>query len=317
MARRVVSLPGKISNYEFIALGAIGCVYQLSARIAIKFTLEPGAEELTKENSMFDLFEKHAPCPHVVQSFLRIPGANFLAFMSGGSLYIRLRSRQVRDGPFGKVLRVEKTEPVELVGRWPGELTSAVVWLEGLGYVHGDLRSNNLLLDGNDRLKLADFDCVGKVGEPSGGNAPPWARVLGDDFETADGVGGQRGSFGTNGPRTEQFAIGSNLYCMVYGFEPYEDRDDQGPVIVDLLQDMKFPELRGGRLDGIIDRCWRGHYAQLEDLLEEVEGPDGAALAGEAFSRKHIEDCRKECQALVDDGLLGALVTSIALRRPG
>jgi len=38
-----------------------------------------------------------------------------------------------------------------------------------------------------------------------------------------------------NGPRTEQFAIGSNLYCMVYGFEPYEDRDDRGPVIAEVL----------------------------------------------------------------------------------
>lgn len=180
-----------------------------------------------------------------------------------------------------------------------------MVWLEGLGYVHGDLRSNNLLLDGYDHLKLADVDSVEKVGEPSGGNAPPWARLLGDDAEV-DGVGGQRGSFGVNGPRTEQFAIGSNLYCMVYGLEPYEDGDDEGPVIVGLLQDMKFPELRGGQLDGIVDRCWRGHYAQLKGLLEEVEGLDGAALEDEAFSREYIEDCRRECQALVDDGLLGS-----------
>ena len=98
--------------------------------------------------------------------------------MSGGSLHDRLRSHQIRDGYFGKVLRVDKTEPVDLVERWLRGLSSAVVWLEGLGYVHGDLRPINLLLDEREHLKLADLDCAERVGEPSSGNGAPWARVL-------------------------------------------------------------------------------------------------------------------------------------------
>ncbi|KAI1499840.1 kinase domain-containing protein [Biscogniauxia marginata] len=304
MTMDVVKLPGKISAYRVLSRGAIGWVYQINDRIALKYAREPDSKEFAKENDMFDLFEKHPPCPHVVQSFLRLPDANFLAFMSGGSLDDRLKSHQVRDGPFGKVLRVDKAEPVELVERWLRELCGAVVWLESLGYVHGDLRPSNFLLDRGDHLKLGDFDCAEKVSEPSSGNGAPWARVLGDD---EDEVGAQRGSFGINGPRTEQFAIGSNLYYMVYGFEPYEDRDDRGPVIVELLQDMKFPELRDGRLDSIIHRCWRGRYQQLKDLLEEVETVSGMTPSSEAvtISREYLDDYRDECQALVEDGLLG------------
>lgn len=302
----VVKLPGKITAHRFLSLGAIGWVYQINDRIALKYARTPDSEELARENDMFDIFEKHhPPCPYVIQSFLRLPDANFLAFMSGGSLDDRLKSHQVRDGPFGKVLCVNKTEPVELVRQWLQELCSAVVWLESLGYVHGDLRPNNLLLDKNNNLKLADFDCTEKVGEPSSGNGAPWARVLGDD---ADKVGGRRGSFGINGPRTEQFAIGSNLYCMLYGFEPYEDRDDRGPVVVDLLQDMEFPELRNGDLDSIIDRCWKGRYEQLKDLLEEAEALGGTTPSSETVMTISTEDflqCRKECEALVQDGLLG------------
>lgn len=129
MATGVVKLPGKISAYKFISRGAIGWVYQVNDRIALKYAREPDAEEFARENSMFDLFEKHRlHCPHIVQSFLRLPNVNFLAFMSGGSLHDRLRSHQIRDGYFGKVLRVDKTEPVDLVERWLRGLSSAVQW---------------------------------------------------------------------------------------------------------------------------------------------------------------------------------------------
>lgn len=76
---------------------------------------------------MFDLFEKHPHCPHVIQRFLRIPNAKLLNFMSRGSLNDRLGSNQVRESPFEKVLRVEETEQVELVERWLKELCGAVV----------------------------------------------------------------------------------------------------------------------------------------------------------------------------------------------
>ncbi|KAJ8132469.1 hypothetical protein O1611_g1161 [Lasiodiplodia mahajangana] len=178
MAMDVITFPGKISAYRFLSRGAIGWVYQINDRIALKFAREPDSEEFAKENDMFDIFEKHPPCPHVIQSFLRLPNANFLAFMSGGSLDDRLKSHQIRDGHFGKVLRVDKIEPVELVEQWLRELCGAVVWLESLGYVHGDLRPSNFLLDGRDHLKLGDFDCVEKVGEPSSGNGAPWAREM-------------------------------------------------------------------------------------------------------------------------------------------
>lgn len=298
-----VELPRALSAYRFLSRGGVGWVYQINDRIVLKYARTPGSEAMAKENSIYDLFAKHPPSPFVVQSFLRLKDANFLARMSGGSLDDRLRSHQIRDGYFGKVIRVVEKEPLGLIGRWLRELCSAVVWLETLGYVHGDLRPSNILLDESSHLKLVDFDCAEKVGEPSSGNGAPWARVLGED---ADEERAEGGSFGNNGPRTEQFAIGSNLYCMVYGFEPYGDRDDQGPVIIDLLQDMKFPELQDGPFDSIIDRCWRGRYRQLQDLLEEAKALSGETPSSEmvALETEYFDKCHKECLALVEGGLL-------------
>jgi serine/threonine protein kinase len=118
------------------------------------------------------------------------------------------------------------------------ELSDAAAWLESLGLAHGDIRPPNLLLDGEDYLKLADFDCFAEIGTPADGSAPPWARVLGPE------AGSEDGTFGVYRARTEQFAIGSVLYYMTRGYEPYEDEDfgqGKGLIVVGRQRCMVFP----------------------------------------------------------------------------
>lgn len=165
-----------------------------------------------------------------------VPRANFLAFMSGGSLEERLRAHQMLTEGGG--IKVTKIEPEYLIKQWLMQLSNAVAWLESLGYVHGDIRPPNLLLDSHDHLKLADFDCVARVGTPSMGAGPPWARVLGPD------AGDKCGSFAEYGPRTEQFAIRSILYCLTRGYEPFA-MDDPDIDVVRRLQHYEFPQLSG------------------------------------------------------------------------
>ncbi len=55
-------------------------------------------------------------------------------------------------------------------------------------------------------------------------------------------------------------------------------------MIVDLLQGMKFPELRDKHLDSVIYRCWIGRFQQLEDLLEEAEAVNGTMPSSEAMA---------------------------------
>lgn len=89
---------------------------------------------------------------------------------------------------------------------------------------------------------------------------------------------GRCGTSGSLGPRTEQFAIGSLCYFINYGYEVYGDRSltddpkEHGPKVMDLLQNMTFPELNGDPLiDGIIHKCWHNKYASISDLATYTE----------------------------------------------
>jgi atypical protein kinase C zeta type len=156
--------------------------HKVSEATVLKYSIKD--ERICNEYRIFDLLEIYPRCPDLVRSFLRLPNANFLQLLSGGTLDQRLRLRQTRDPKTKRVLNVEDGEPRCLVLRWMAEFSNAAAWLESLGYVHGDIRPSNLLLDGDDHLKLTDFDNTAAVGTAFEVGIAPYARVLGDEGES-------------------------------------------------------------------------------------------------------------------------------------
>jgi atypical protein kinase C zeta type len=114
--------------------------------------------------------------------------------------------------------------------------------------------------------------------------------------------------FGNNGARYEQFAIGSVLYLMTRGYEPYDDGSidlENAPVVVDLLQYMKFPPLNEEKLDTVIERCWRGNFNTLKDLADETRLLPGAIglPRATALDEKYCSQIRGECKQLIENGI--------------
>ncbi len=235
-----------------------------------------------------------------MQRFHHTAQVNFLPFMPD-SLHPRLRRNQICEK--AKVVKVLRVEDRGLVERWAAELCAADAWLESLSLVHADLRPTNILLDERDHLKLTDFDCVDRIGEASSGSCPSWARFY-PDPETG------HGHFGLYGAKTEQFAIGSVLFCMTRGHEPYEHPEDDSPDldVVDLFQRGIFPHVdaKGDALDFIIEGCWNGRYESIKDLAEAATHLPGAADMGGAttFSADYCAQKRDECCRLLQEGLV-------------
>jgi serine/threonine protein kinase len=129
--------------------------------------MEDAIKSIENEKTMHRMLQRHAH-PNIVHSISVLPEGIFLERL-GMSLAERLTPTALPVDPGLEV-------------RWIQQLVSAVVWLEGLGIAHRDLRPSNILLDTSQNLKLIDFDCAVKFGEELiAGGAPFCKRIMGSN----------------------------------------------------------------------------------------------------------------------------------------
>ena len=292
-------------RYKVLRRGGNSVVYEVSACIVLKRPTIKGRAQFLKENRIFEMLAEHPPCPELVCSFLHTDGGNFLEYMTQFSLAERLQQHQIRDEKSTQVLKVSCLEPFLLRTRWMSALAKGTAWLESLGYAHGDLRPENVLLNDQFHLKIADFDCTDVIGSEFEACIPPYGRLLGSE------AGSDEGSAGKLGSRTEQFALGSIFYFINYGLEVYEDQNfglDHGPMIVERLQRQIFPKLtKYPKIDSIIYDCWHGRFKSIAELSKAILiqldlGYEGSRVMSEVtFATK-----RNHCLQLLGEGILNA-----------
>ena len=131
------------------------------------------------------------------------------------------------------------------------------LWLEKIGYAHGGLRLDNILIDVNKDIKIADFDATVEIGSELLAGALPWAK------EDAQGNCPQAG------PETEQFSLGSCMFNIRYGHPPYAELES--PVWYEYMSHQRYPPTpKGDDIGDIIQACWRGDYASIEQLEDHI-----------------------------------------------
>ncbi|KFY05241.1 hypothetical protein O988_00153 [Pseudogymnoascus sp. VKM F-3808] len=307
-----MNLERHLEDLPWLGWGANCNVYEVTPLIVVKVPKQGSDErkQFRKEVEIFRILSRHLPCPQLISCFLHTNDGIFLEYMRDNCLSWRIQQNHSRNPETMQVTKVEKLEPLPLRMTWMNDLSHGVAFLESLGFAHGDLRPENVLLD-RDRLKLADFDCTAKLGSEFEACISPYGRILGSEG------GVDQGTAGNLGPRTEQFALGSLYYLINYGFEVYGDRclgDDpsgkeHGPTVVDLLQKKIFPELHGDpMIDSIIKKCWHGEYKTIGELAEHTTrlcGPGNRLL--DVMSSNDLASKRELCEELVGRGILEGL----------
>lgn len=216
--------------------------------VAAKVSLEVGDKRLRHEQDIFALLD-HLKCPQLAQCYFRGVGVIFLELLAHGTLHDRKS--------------MSRPKPVL---HWMLQLSSAAATLEALGYAHGDINPENILLDVHDQVRLVDFDHSLRIGDALDVGYEPYVR------QHRGYVGGH---YGIAGPFTEQFALGSVFWYMTRGSELYSELE--GHDQVNRLLDGKFPATDpNDPIDRIIVNCWNGLYSRVVDLVEELK--DTSAL---------------------------------------
>jgi hypothetical protein len=81
-----------------------------------------------------------------------------------------------------------------------------------------------------------------------------------------------KGTYGLCSARTEQFAVGTLLYFMVYGHEPYDDIILSAAEWDRRFGEMEFPaQSRNEVFDGLIAACWHNVYPTMALLAYDFK----------------------------------------------
>ncbi|KAG6136957.1 hypothetical protein E4U28_004764 [Claviceps purpurea] len=261
-----------ISSDDYLDRGAGGQIFVISKRVVFKCPtkfgnpapsqeeeMEESAAKIAHEKSMHELLMKH-PHPNIVRCILCVPEGFFMERMEAT---LRTRIEQYSAGHVPS----NRTK-----ARWITQIASALSWIEGLGFVHGDLRPANILLTANENIRLADFDTSVKIGEELEAASDPFVK-LNKGFKTPQA-----------GPITEQFALGSCIYTIRFGHIPLDGVDP--PDRVQKLMNNEFPSTENDvEFGGVTENCWQGQYASISAAYDDIKARcDGLGYDTESFS---------------------------------
>ena len=140
---------------------------------------------------------------------------------------------------------------------WACDIATSLHSLHVEGVIHGDLKPENILLDENFEVYLIDFSgsCIdGKIG-----TALESVRFfLPRDLKSESTV------------ETDLFALGSTLYEIMTGEEPYCDLADE-KVEIRFNQGL-FPSVAMIPIGEIIRQCWEGKIHSAHDVCIALQG---------------------------------------------
>ena len=152
--------------------------------------------------------------------------------------------------------------------QWARQMIKGISYLHVKGVRHSDLRLDQWLLDVDLNARLIDFNGSGYDPYPNLG------------LEGSKAVGIERSSHYMprdpsldNTVASDLFALGSVLYELVVGENPYEGLNDD--TIVTLFEQGQFPSVKGLLLGNIIIRSWKTQFVSADHLLSYGETHDG------------------------------------------
>ncbi|RSM19061.1 hypothetical protein CDV31_001982 [Fusarium ambrosium] len=270
-----------LSADNFISSGGAGHVYAIGQHLVLKcpFVLDnPHPTQVVKmeesqvqigcEKAVYKVLMENRH-PHIVHAVLCVPEGIFMHRQA-----MTLKTRLERPGI-----------TQDLKNRWIRQLSSALSWLEHLGFAHGDLRPANIFLSPEGDIGLGDFDCTVRIGEQLKAGGGSFGKLY------------ENYVFPNASPMTEQYSLGSCIYTIQFGHEPWHEINEPQKILK-LIRN-EFPDTSGDKVFGeIIQKCWHGKYDSMRAVELEIlsklglkEGENDCAGVDEELSSMLVAEC--------------------------
>ncbi len=274
-------------NYELleeIARGGMGVVFkarqkQLNRIVALKMILSgefAGADEIQRFRTEA---EAAANLQHAgIVPIYEVGEHQGRHFFSMGYVEGETLSNLLEEGPLAS------REAAHLVA----QVADAIAYAHEHGVVHRDLKPGNILLDRERRPHVTDFGLAKRTNADSALTGT--GQILGTPSYMAPEQAAAR--MEAVGPRSDVYALGAVLYCLLTGRPPFRAANVMDTVLQVLQQEPVPPRQLNSTVDRDLEticlKCLEKEphkrYASAHELREELE----RFLRGEAIQARPI-----------------------------
>lgn len=239
-------LPEGVS--EILSVSSSSFIGLLDCKTVLKYPHVAGEEwdRFVNEERIYNALGSH---PRIISCFGLDNRGLKLEYASKGSVSEYLRNYEVS--------REERL-------RWSRQAAEATAYIHTKNVIHCDINTNNLLLDDNLNVKLADFQGIyvdqrgetftGLASENTKSSLPRSIPYRSDE-------------------KSDLFALGSAIYYIMTGHEPFPDLDpiEDEYEITRRFRHGEFPSLEEVLGGQIIHGCWTLAYKSVDECVEELK----------------------------------------------
>ncbi len=226
---------------QFLAAGKSAVVYGIDPEKVLKEFHDNDGGEIERQ-----VYQRLGSHPNI---------AKVLEILTDGSIILE------RGTPLRTICRASSANeiPIPTKVHWLRHAAEGYQYLHARDIIHSDIGCNNLILMGEDHVKLIDFEGCSIDSGPAGScyewfsYCPSMPRVS---------------------RRTDIFAFGCAIYEVLTGRPPYyelETSDDPYKQVEELYANQHFPDVTNLPLGQLIRSCWSGDINSMSEVIQELE----------------------------------------------
>lgn len=249
-------------NHELLRPGIFAETYRIGDIVKKVYRKCPDDDNITQENieamhneaSIYILLGNH---PRIAKCIFIDPSKTYveLQYYPNGNLrgFLEKHTKQIED------IRRK---------HWARQIVEGAEYIHAMGVRHSDFRLEQWLLDEKLNALLSDFNGSGYDSNAELGLRGSVALGAEDASHFLP-----RDCANDSTVESDLFALGSTLFELITGKEPYYDQPDES--IEAFFREGIFPDVEGLLLGEIIKGCWTMRFLSAKEILkfgEEIYG---------------------------------------------